>query len=70
MDLYKNAFFNLTFRTSCLIAAFGNVSIAFKSNAFPMHSVRSVRIRSYSGPYFPAFGLNTERYGVSLRIQS
>ena len=29
----------------------------------------SVRIRSYSGPYFPAFGLNTERYRVSLRIQ-
>ena len=24
----------------------------------------------YSGPYFPAFGLNTERYFVSLRIQS
>ena len=23
-----------------------------------------------SGPYFPAFGLNTERYEVSLRIQS
>ena len=22
-----------------------------------------------SGPYFPVFGLNTERYGVSLRIQ-
>ena len=32
--------------------------------------VESVRIRSYSGPHFPAFGLNTERYGVSLRIQS
>ena len=32
--------------------------------------VKSVRIRSYSGPYFPAFGLITERYGVSLRIQS
>ena len=32
-----------------------------------MHYVKSVRIRSYSGPYFPAFGLNTERYGVSLR---
>ena len=28
------------------------------------HCVKSVRIRSYSGPYFPAFGLNTERYGV------
>ena len=24
----------------------------------------------FSGPYFPAFGLNTERYGVSLPIQS
>ena len=23
------------------------------------HYVKSVRIRSYSGPYFPAFGLNT-----------
>ena len=34
------------------------------------HCLKSVRIRSYSGPHFPAFGLNTERYGVSLRIQS
>ena len=24
----------------------------------------------FSGPYFPAFGLNTERYGVPLRIKS
>ena len=24
----------------------------------------------FSGPYFPAFGLNTERYFLSLRIQS
>ena len=24
----------------------------------------------FSGPYFPAFGLNTDRYRVSLRIQS
>ena len=31
---------------------------------------KSVRIRSFSGPYFPAFGLNTERYSLSLRIQS
>ena len=29
------------------------------------HSVKSVRIRSYSGPHFPAFGLNTERCGIS-----
>ena len=25
---------------------------------------------NFSGPYFPAFGLNTERYFVSLHIQS
>ena len=34
------------------------------------HCVKSVRIRSFSGPYFSTFGLNTERYSVSLRIQS
>ena len=34
------------------------------------HYVKGVRIRSFSGAYFPAYGLNTERYGVSLRIQS
>ena len=32
--------------------------------------VQSVCIRSYSGPHFPAFGLNTERYSLSLCIQS
>ena len=31
---------------------------------------KSVRIRSFSGLFFPAFGLNTERYGVSLCIES
>ena len=30
-----------------------------------MLCIKSVRIWSYSDPYFPAFGLNTERYGVS-----
>ena len=34
------------------------------------HCMKSVRIRNYSGPNFPAFGLNTKRYSVSLRIQS
>ena len=28
--------------------------------------VKSVYVRSYSGPHFPTFGLNTERYGVSV----
>ena len=35
-----------------------------------LHCVTSVRIRSYSGQCFPAFGLNTYRYSASLRIQS
>ena len=44
----------------------------------PCHCLKSVRsfseffwvIRSFSGPYFPVFGLNTERYSESLHIQS
>ena len=31
--------------------------------------VKSVRIRSFLVPYFPVFGLNTEKYGLSPRIQ-
>ena len=34
------------------------------------HFVKSVRIRGFSGPHFPAFGLTTEIYRASLRIQS
>ena len=37
---------------------------------FIQHCVKSVRIRTYSGPHFPTLGLNTERHGISLRIQS
>ena len=40
------------------------------NNPNRLHYAKSVRIRSYSGPYFSALGLNTERYSVSLRIQS
>ena len=32
--------------------------------------MKSVRIWSYSGLHFPALGLNTERYSLSLRILS
>ena len=32
--------------------------------------MKSVCIRSFSGPFFPAFRLNTWRYSVSLCIQS
>ena len=32
--------------------------------------IKNLRIRTYYGPHFPAFRLNTERYRVFLRIQS
>ena len=31
---------------------------------YSSYYVKSVRTQSYSGSYFPAFGLNTERYEV------
>ena len=39
------------------------------TNMLLQHCVKGVRIRSYSSPYFPACGLNTERDSVSLRVQ-
>ena len=49
----------------------GNASWKFWNSNFrdqvflwDTHCVRSVPIRIFSGPYFPAFGLNTERYGT------
>ena len=35
-----------------------------------LHCIKSVRFCCFSGPYFPEIGLNTERYSVSLGIQS
>ena len=37
---------------------------------FIIHYVKSIHIRRFSGPYFFAFGLNTEIYIVHLGIQS
>ena len=41
-----------------------------KLDSVNYHCLKSFRIRSYSGPYFPAFGLSMERYGVSLHTHS
>ena len=51
--------FNITIRISLVqwLTAFSNC-------------MKSVRIQSLSCSYFSAFGLNTERYGVSVCIQS
>ena len=50
-------------KTSCI----GSV---YSHHFQDIHCVKSVRIRSYSGLHFPIFRLNTERYSVSLHIQS
>ena len=36
---------------------------------YNLHCVKSISIRSYSGPCFPAFKLNTEKYSLFLHIQ-
>ena len=39
-------------------------------NFHSSHCLKSVCFRSFTAPYFRAFGLNTERYFISLCIQS
>ena len=48
-----------------------NITSTTEIRRFPnaVNCLRKVCIRNYSSPYFPAFGLNKERYGVSFRIQ-
>ena len=49
------------------------VHMAFWKNALNLmdnHCLKIVQTRSFPGPYFPAFGLNTKIYGVNLRFQS
>ena len=55
--LFKLSFLSLwTFIVNC--STFGTKLVS---------NTKCVRIRSYSGPYFPATGLNTERYGAQMR---
>ena len=44
--------------------------LAFNELHAILSCVKRIDIRIFSCPYFPAFELNTERYSVSLRIQS
>ena len=47
-----------------------NLKLQLEECFYVFDCVKIVRIWSYSGPHFPAFRLNTERYEVSLLIQS
>ena len=39
------------------------------ASSIMLNSLFSLDIRVISGPYFPVFGLNTEIYAYSVRIQ-
>ena len=71
------------FKFSCFFSplSFRNMNNNFKINVpeehlrlfwtpITIYCVKSVYIRSFSGLYFPVFGLNTEIYGENFRIQS
>ena len=42
----------------------------FFSSVFALTARKLSKYGVTSGPYFPVFGLNMERYSMSLRIQS
>ena len=48
-----------------------NTNLVQKHNNIDVHHyIKSSGIGNFFGPYFPAFGLNSARYSVSVRIQS
>ena len=61
---------NLLWEEGLIKSIFTRTRGVGKSKSGVFHCVKSVRIRRFYGPYFPAFELNTERYFLSLRIQS
>ena len=63
-------FLHFLHKTYCNAFLIWHLSTPFVINHVAWHCVKRICIRSYSGPNFPEFGLNTERYSVSLRIQS
>ena len=64
---FRSAFFFLRRKT---LQISGKLLLCYCTKINVSRYIKSVRILNYSGPYFPAFGLNMERYGVSLLIQS
>ena len=68
-NFFNQVFYNFEDAYSCFVFLFQGRVCDHTVPPHHSHSVKSVRIRCNSGHYFPAFGLNTERYSVSLRIQ-
>ena len=51
----------LIFNRNNLSPLFTSVHVQFATRQYILHCVKRVRIRSYSGPYFPEFVLNTDQ---------
>ena len=47
-----------------------HASFIYVLHRWYLHCVKSVCVRSFSGSYFPAFRLNTERYGLCGNIRT
>ena len=67
-EAYRCLSLVITFFVDMGLSRFLKVTLIYEYDV--IHCVKSGRIRSFSIPYFPTFGLNTERYSVSLRIHS
>ena len=63
----KKSLYFVDIKTSGLLSVLSRNIIAYYDNN---RCVKCVRIRSFSGLFFPTLGLNMEIYEVSLRIQS
>ena len=70
---YKSLFYPNKVKSNKNPTNFGSFNIFISSVQFKVgfilysiqcenHCVKSVRMRYFSGPYFPALGLNTEKY--------
>ena len=64
-DRISGCNYSFTIEKGQLIEWMAKIGLAYyKTNSIPLkkriHCVKSVGIQSYSGPLFPAFGLNTE----------
>ena len=64
----------LSFCTHSLVKFFISFGSRAKSSRnVPLYRITASKVSKYRvfyGPYFAAFGLNSDRYGVSLRIKS
>ena len=66
--MVKNLYFN--YHWTQIVNEFVVLDVFEQFQVVARHWVKSVRIRRYSSPYFPAFVLSTERYFISFRIQT